>query len=39
MKNMEETQVELWKGIENTEENSETIWKLWKKDKMGSEKN
>jgi len=24
--------------MENTEENSETIWKLWKKDKLNSEK-
>jgi hypothetical protein len=28
MKNMEETQVELLKDMENTEENSEKIWKL-----------
>jgi hypothetical protein len=28
MNNMEETQVELLKDMENTEENSEKIWKL-----------
>ena len=28
---MEETQVELCKDMENTEENCEMIWKIWKK--------
>ena len=28
---MEETQVEQCKDMENTEENCEMIWKIWKK--------
>ena len=35
---MEETQVEQGKDIENTEENSEKICKIWKKGKSNSNK-
>ena len=34
---MEEKEVEQWKDLENTEENSEKIGKIWKKDKLNSE--
>ena len=35
---MEETQVEYWKDLENTDESTEKILKIWKKDKLNSEK-
>ena len=35
---MEETQVEQCKELENTEENCEMIWKIWKKAKLNNEK-
>jgi len=31
MENMEETQIEEWINLENTEENCEKIWKIQKK--------
>jgi hypothetical protein len=31
MDNIEERQVEMWNDMENMEENSEMIWKIWKK--------
>ena len=34
---MEETQVEQCKDMENREENSEKIWRLWKKGNSNSE--
>ena len=34
---MEETQVEQSKDLENTEENCEMIWKIWKKSKLKCE--
>ena len=40
MENTEETQVEMWNDMENlknTEENSEKIWKIWKKPKLKCE--
>ena len=39
MKIMEERQVEMWNDIENTEENTEKIWKICKKGKSNSEMN
>ena len=30
--------VEMWNDMENTEENCEMIWKIWKKGKSNSEK-
>jgi hypothetical protein len=38
MKRKEERQVELLLDMQNTEENCEMIWKIWKKDKSNSEK-
>ena len=35
---MEETQVQYGKDLENTEENCEMKWKIWKKSKLNSEK-
>ena len=35
---MEERQVEQLSDIDNTQENCEMIWKIWKKDKSISEK-
>jgi hypothetical protein len=38
MEIMEETQVEKLNDLENTEENCEMIWNIWKKSKLNSEK-
>jgi hypothetical protein len=35
---MEETQVEKWKDLENTEEYFEIIWTIWKKSQTNSDK-
>ena len=35
---MEETQVEKWKELENTEEHFEIIWTIWKKGQTNSDK-
>ena len=35
---MKNTEKKLWKDMENTEENSENILKIWKKDKLNGDK-
>jgi hypothetical protein len=35
---MEESHAELGKNMENMEENSEMIWKIWKKSRLNCEK-
>jgi hypothetical protein len=37
MKRFGKYRIKWWKDRENMEENSEMIWKIWKKDKMKSE--